>query len=112
MDYKRLKTQTSAQKREKALWITLAVLAAIIALQIVTAVFMASTINHYKALYEESLNERITMQEKINSFTGANDVGSNYSTDSKSGTNSASETIEVPFVTEGKELNNESSENN
>ncbi|MBQ2662551.1 MAG: hypothetical protein IJP94_02540 [Clostridia bacterium] len=114
MDYKRLKTQTSAVKREKILWITLAVLAAVIIVQIVTSIFMMSSINHYKSLYEESLGERLTMQEKINSLTGANDVGANYS-QQDSGTaneNAAGEKKDIPFVTEGKELNNESSVNN
>ena len=113
MDYKRLKTQTSAQKREKALWITLAVLSAVIVVQIVTSLFMMSSINHYKSLYEESLGERLTMQEKIKSLTGANDVGANYSQEETPDSGSAAEeTRDIPFVTEGKERQNESSNNN
>ena len=114
MDYKSLKSQTNAAKRERILWTTIIIMIVIIIVQAV-AIFLAfSTVNHYKAMYDESLNERLTMQEKINSLTGSGDVGANYSSEDENqgDDNTADDKAEIPFVTEGKELDNESGINN
>lgn len=110
MDYKSLKSRTNAVKRERILWITIIIMIIIIIVQAVVIFLTFSTVNHYKAMYDESLNERITMQEKINSLTGSGDVGANYSAggESQDDENTADDKTEIPFVTEGKELDNES----
>ena len=105
MDYKRVKEQKQAAKKENAARIIIAVMACIIAVLTVAAVVLTISVSRTKAMYEEALQDRIEMQEEINALTdGKTDVSGNYG--------AKSDETNIPFVTEGGEETDESGGNN
>lgn len=108
MDYKRLKKQTSAAKREKKLWVIVIILIAIIVIQFIAGFVLFVMLNDYKSKYESTLPQNSQTEIDNSTNTTDEDVGKNYSVDRK---NKVEHT--PPVVTQGgKELNNESSINN
>ena len=105
MDYKRVKEQKQAAKKESAARIIIAVMACIIAVLTVTVVVLTISVHRTKAMYVEALRDRIEMQEEINALTdGKTDVSGNYGTENNE--------TNIPFVTEGGEETDESGGNN
>ena len=105
MDYKRVKEQKQALKKESASRITIAVMACIIAVLTAAVVILFISVNKTRAMYGEALQDRVEMQEEINALTGGNaDVSGNYGTDEGE--------TDIPFVTRGGEEIDESGGDN
>ncbi len=105
MDYKRLKEQKQAAKKESAARIIIAVMACIIAVLTVAVIVLFISVHRTKAMYEEALQDRAEMQEEINALThGKTDVSGNYG--------AKSDETDIPFVTEGGEEIDESGGDN
>lgn len=102
MDYKRVRKNTSGANREKILKLITLVMACIIILQAIAIAVLFASVKTYRAMYSESLDTQVIMQEEINRLSEEPEVGENY--------DDGGEIIsDIPFVTEGRELEDESS---
>lgn len=101
MDYRRVRNDAADSKQEKLKNRLILVLACIIAVQTITVITLSAAFLHQRAMYLEALGAEIKMQEEINRLKDGQtpksedgDVGKNY---------------DIPFVTEGREIEDESS---